>query len=67
MSSIIGVHPINQTSKPILISFVNREGAESEDIRWTINLRFPPLADRLHYTPFRSKWQVWGMSSNIGH
>ena len=33
MSSIIGAHPINQTSKPILISFVNREGAESEDIR----------------------------------
>ena len=33
MSSIIGVHQINQISKPILISFVNREGVESEDIR----------------------------------
>ncbi len=33
MSSIIGVHPINQTSKLILISFFNSEGAESEDIR----------------------------------
>ena len=33
MIPIIGVHPINQTSKPILISFVNKERAESEDIR----------------------------------